>query len=396
MSQIGPRPDQSVNTGTSYKRLAVLAGFIASTAVVLYLLRGALFPFVVGGAIAYTVVPAANGVERIISSRRLSSSVRRMAAILITYTFVLAIAVGLLFLIVPPAIRESRTLSATLPQIIESGRETVNMWLEGRIREMPPEIETQLRRALEGLGGSLVTTGELLVNNTLGIVSRVLTVVLGLALVPVFVFYVMRDKEKIVDGLVRLFPDPSRPHARNIVLEINEVLASYVRAQLILALAVGTMVFVGLSIVGVKFTVFLSVTAGIFALVPILGPLLGAIPGLLVTLSASPEDIVWVILVYAAVQGVENSVLAPRIQGQALGLHPIVIMGVLMIGSQIAGILGIVLGAPIVAVAVRVTRYVVGQASSSLTASAEPSELPSNSTPPPDVEDSLGEAVDTT
>ena len=117
------------------------------------------------------------------------------------------------------------------------------------------------------------------------------------------------------------------------------------------------LVYIGLSIVGIRFSVILGVIAAVFAMVPIVGPILGAIPGLLVTLATSPGDTLWVLLVYLAAQLLENTLLAPRVHGQALNMHPIVVMFVLMAASQTAGMLGIVLGLPVAAAGLRIFAY---------------------------------------
>ena len=107
----------------------------------------------------------------------------------------------------------------------------------------------------------------------------------------------------------------------------------------------------------VKFPLLLGVVAAITELVPIIGPWVGGIAGILVTLATSPEKTLWVILLYLGVQLVENSLLVPRIQGRALGLHPIVVMLIIVTGSQLLGLWGVILGPLLVASAKDVIKY---------------------------------------
>jgi predicted PurR-regulated permease PerM len=137
----------------------------------------------------------------------------------------------------------------------------------------------------------------------------------------------------------------------------NEVLGAYVRAQLILVVVVGILVFLGLFLLGIRFSVLLAVIAGVFELVPVIGPLLGAIPGILVTLATSPEDLVWVALLYVGIQIVENALLVPRLQSHAVNIHPAIIMVILVIGSEAAGLWGVVIGVPLAAVGRDVFKY---------------------------------------
>ena len=115
------------------------------------------------------------------------------------------------------------------------------------------------------------------------------------------------------------------------------------------ATIVGFLVFVGLSILGVEYAAILGLLAGIFALIPIIGPLLGAVPGLLVTLANSPGMVVWVAVVYIVVQLLENYVISPRIHGGAVRLNPVVIMVTLVLASEVAGLWGVIVGVPLVA-----------------------------------------------
>ena len=137
----------------------------------------------------------------------------------------------------------------------------------------------------------------------------------------------------------------------------NGIVGAYVRAQLTLALVVGVVAFIGLFALGVRFSVLLAVIAGVSELIPVVGPLIGAVPGILVTLATSPGDLVWVISLYVGIQLVENAFLVPRIQGQAVNIHPALIMLILVIASEAAGLFGVILAVPVAAVARDVFKY---------------------------------------
>ena len=115
------------------------------------------------------------------------------------------------------------------------------------------------------------------------------------------------------------------------------------------ATVVGVLVFIGLSILGIRFAAILGLVAGLFGLIPIIGPLLGAVPGLLVTLASSPSQTIWVAVVYVGVQLIENYLVTPRIQSSAVRLNPALIMVILVVASEIAGLWGVVVAVPLVA-----------------------------------------------
>jgi predicted PurR-regulated permease PerM len=186
-------------------------------------------------------------------------------------------------------------------------------------------------------------------------------VVIGLSIIPIFLFYLLKDQKSLSDGIYAPVPSAVRPHLRNVASIVNRTIGSYIRGQLLLGLIVGTLVALGLFLLGVPFQVLLGIVAGITELVPIIGPWIGGAVGVLVTLAVAPEQVAWVILLYLGIQVLENSFLVPRIQGNALDLHPIAVMIVIVIGSHLFGLWGVILGPLLVAAARDVIKYFIDQ-----------------------------------
>jgi len=128
----------------------------------------------------------------------------------------------------------------------------------------------------------------------------------------------------------------------------------WLQGQLLLALTVGLMVFVGLSLLGIKYALVLGIIAMIMELVPIVGPVIAAIPAVILALLQAPVMGIWVVLFYAVVQQFENHILTPLIMGRATGLNPVTVIIALLIGAKLAGILGIVLAVPVAVVIVEI------------------------------------------
>jgi predicted PurR-regulated permease PerM len=142
------------------------------------------------------------------------------------------------------------------------------------------------------------------------------------------------------------------------------VFAQWVRGQLILGLAVGIATFIGLLILaGIidpvfgRFALLLALVAGILELLPIIGPIIAAIPAILIAATAGPQAVIAAVALYLIVQQLENNILVPKIQGDAVELHPSVVMFALVIGGAIAGLLGAILALPITAAGRDVYRY---------------------------------------
>lgn len=330
---------------------------VCAVGVAVYMLRGALFPFIVGGALSYVMHPLVALLEGHMPGRASRPVLVRVLSIFIVFIGMVGVIAGTLIVVLPPLVKQFGEFISTLPNLIFEARTTIESWNSFIVEQVDEEIRIQVQLAVQEAGSVLVGSAQSFVVKTIGVVSRALTIVIGLASLPLFLYYVLKDREKMVDGLVSVCPPGSRIHARNIITVVNQVFSSYVRAQLFLGLVVGVLVFIGLTILDVDFAIILAVVAGVFELVPIIGPWLGAIPGVVVVLATSPDKLFWVLLVYFGVQLLENSLLVPRIQSRALNVHPLLILIVIIVGSEVAGLWGIILGPPLVVAGKEVFQY---------------------------------------
>lgn len=350
----------------------LIAG-VAAVGVALYMLRGALFPFILGGALAYIMHPLVTWLEKRMPGRNRRPVLARVLSIFIMFAVMAGLLAGGLIVVLPPVVEQFRLFIDSLPVLISDARVAVENWNRELSGAIPEEIRLQIQEAIQNAGVVLVGAAQGIMVRTIGVVSGALTIVIGLAALPLFLYYVLKDREKLVDGMVSVFPPGPRVHARNVITVVNHVFSSYVRAQLLLGLVVGVLVFIGLTLLGVKFAIILAVVAGVFELVPIIGPWLGAIPGIVVVLATSPEKFFWVVLVYFGVQLLENSLLVPRIQSRALHVHPVLILVVIIVGSEVAGLWGVILGPPLVVAGKEVFDYFVEEWSSTeITPLADP------------------------
>ena len=341
-------------------RLVWLAlGTIVIT-LVLYQLRNALLPFVVGGALAYILEPFVSWLERRIPWMSSRPELKRVILILLIYAIFVLIVIGALIAFIPPITAEIRRFVEDVPHLIERSRATVES-LDAQITErLPEELVAAIHDGAQDLGKVVVSAAVVFAARTYGVISQTLSLLLGLAMVPLILFYILKDKGKIIEGMLNTLSPEPRKHTRNVLSVLNGVFSSYIRGQLILGLVVGVLVFIGLMLLGVPFAPVLGLVAGITELIPIIGPWLGAIPGLLVVLATAPEKFIWVALLYLGVQFLENSLLVPRIQSESLNLHPVFVLAALIVGSEVAGLWGVILGPPLAAAGRGVLLYFLG------------------------------------
>ena len=333
------------------KRVILLAtgAAVVVALIVLYLLGNVLLTIGLSAVIAYTLLPVVKLLERGMPWRRRHPDLSRVSAILIIFVVGLGFVAGVLLLVVPPMIHEAGVFVEEFPRFFNSARLTVERWIAVYADRIPEEIKQDLEKELAGVGHILVQAVWRAIEKTVGIVSSSLSLIVGLATLPILVFYLMKDSGGINSAVCAPLPTAMRTHLLAMVDIMDRTLGAYIRGQITLALVVGTVVAVGLLLMGVPYAIFLGVVAGITELIPIIGPWIGGGIGVLVTLAKEPEKALWVILLYLIIQLVENAILVPRIQGNALKLHPIAVIVVVIVAGQYFGLWGIILGPPLVA-----------------------------------------------
>ena len=227
------------------KRMVLVVASMVVVFLLFYVARGALFPFVIGGVFAYVLFPAVKGLERLMPWRNRHPDAARVAAISVIYIAALAILIGLLALIIPPAVRQSTALIEDLPNIYTEAREAVEELVERFADDIPPDVRDKAEEIVADLGDILLSVVQSTLAKTLRTVANTFSFIIGLAIVPVLLFYLLKDGERLVASSLSVFPNNARGHAREVVRIVNESLGAYIRAQLLLMLFVGLIVFVG-------------------------------------------------------------------------------------------------------------------------------------------------------
>jgi predicted PurR-regulated permease PerM len=209
--------------------------------------------------------------------------------------------------------------------------------------------------------------GSFLLDSVLSVVNTV-TFLLGFFLIPFWLFYVLMDQRVGAEALNRMIPSWMRADFWSLAEIIDHDISGYVRGQIVLGLSVGTAAGVGLLILQlfglhVNYILLLAVIAAITELLPVIGPILGAVPAVILGFIDSPTTGLAVLALYVAIQQLENNFLVPRIVGDSVGLHPAILMMLLVVCSQVFGLIGAILSAPMGAIARDVFTYLYGRLS---------------------------------
>jgi len=326
-----------------------------------YRARAALLPFLVGSILAYILLPLIDWLDdhlrNVIRRRRLTRSL----AVFIVYGLTTLLVIGALALIIPLIVTEFNVLARRLPdfaeQVYSAAPEVVQEWLDRYNRAVPEEIRQALERSIEETIQSLISALQTGAFRGVSVLFSTVSFVLGLLIVPLWMFYFMRDQPEMEAAVYRVLPVDYREDVRSIQALVEDVLSSYLRGQVILSLAVGTMSAVALELLGIDFALLLGTISGILEIVPVLGPILAAIPMILVAMVTAPSKLVWVVLVALAVQQIENLFLVPQVTHGVVRLHPAASMIILVVGSAVAGAVGVLLSVPVAAIVRDVSRY---------------------------------------
>ncbi len=324
----------------------------------LYALRSAIFPFVLGLVVAYLLMPVISWVERKLPYQGKWRQTKRVFLIILIFIIILGLIGFLSFYIMSAVIDAFVALVSNAPQYIAGGLQTLQMWAEGIREQFPPEMRQEVDRFLIDAGVELGNTIRGAFLRGISFIPATFTLVFGLVSLPLFLFYILKDSERLKQGFYSGLSPWVAEHAKNVISIIERVLGRYIRAQLLLGFIVAYLCLIGLLILRMPFYAALAAFAGLTELIPILGPWIGGAAAVIVAMAVAPEKAIWVALLFFAVQVLENALLVPRIQGAYLRINPAIVIVLLVLGAYIAGFWGLVLAVPLAATIVEIYRYV--------------------------------------
>lgn len=347
-------------------RVAVLLVAVAVVGALLWIASDAVRPFVVGLLIVYLLDPPVRWL--------VARGLRRTLAILLVYAVSIVLVIELINLTITPLVDELVRFLQDLPGLATSLQDQIDRLSELYARlQIPGVVRDWIDRAIESIaqGGGGVPVVDLAVLFPLVTgAGSIVGAVFGYLLLPVWVFYLLKDRVALSQAFDRSLPAGWRFDAWAVIRIVRRLFGQWVRAQLVLGLTVGIFTFIGLIVLSRlvdpvfgRYAVLLSVTAGILELLPIIGPIISAVPAVLLAATAGLEPVVAAIVLYTLVQQVENNVLVPKIQGDAIEMHPALVMFAIIIGGAIAGLLGAILALPVTAAGRDVVRYLFRRSS---------------------------------
>ncbi len=340
-----------------WRLVSIILGIIIFL-LILYWLRNVIFPFAIGLILAYLLMPFVSWLEKKLPPRGKWPDFKRVASVLIAFILLIVIIGGLIYFIVTAVIDATTTLLESAPDLLTRSLYQVRVWFEGIIESLPVEIQQEVNEAVSEVGASIGGYIRDAIIGSVSTISGAFYLFLGFAVLPFFLFYLLKDSEKLRNGLNSAMILGAAAHSRNVLTIVERVLGRYIRAQIMLGLIVAYFTFIGLLILEVPYKIALALLAGVCEVIPTLGPWIGGAVAVVVTLAVVPEKALWVAVLFICVQLVENNLLVPKIQSAYLRIHPAIMIFLLVLGAYIAGFWGLLLIGPLTATLVEIFKYI--------------------------------------
>lgn len=297
-------------------------------------LKAILAPFLAAMIISYVLNP----VVSMLAGRKMPRSV---AVLLIYAVFLLTLAVIAINLI-PMFIEQLEELNEHLPEM--------TLHAQGLMRSMntrliPPGIETGMNNWFFQLENRLAQGISRFLDN----IGTTIGMLVNVFIVPFLVFYILKDFDVFERAVVSCLPRSRRQSIVKLLKDIDDALGNYIRGQFLVCLIIGVLAYIGYAIIGMPYALLFACVVAVFNIVPYMGPFLGAAPAIVMATTVSLRLVLLVAVVNTLCQMLESNVISPQVVGRKLHLHPLLIIFALLVGGEVAGMIGLILAVPVFA-----------------------------------------------
>jgi predicted PurR-regulated permease PerM len=349
-----PKNNANNNFFADNRWLILSAIFLA----VFYLLLPVLTPFLVAAILAYICDPLVDKFSLCGTSKY---KLGRTPATVLVMLAILGVITLLLLIIIPLVQKQSLLIVERLPSVISNLRASIEPWLQSKLGISfaidSAQIQDVITKNWKTAGNILADVLQTAGTNTMALIG----VVANILLLPVVLFYLLRDWDEVIAGIGQLIPRDIIGKTKEIAQEIDQMLAEFLRGQLTVMVLMSIFYAAGLWLAGLEMALPIGLIAGLLGFVPYLGPAIGM--GLALLAGAlqftSFAQLIPVLLVFGIGQLIESNIITPKLVGDRIGLHPVAVIFALLAGGQLFGFAGVLLALPVsaaIAVGLRHTR----------------------------------------
>ncbi len=332
------------------KRILPILGTILGIYLFIILIRrytilsDTVYALIISIIIAYALNPVINFLEK--------KKIKRLYGVLILYISILGVFFVLAFLVIPKSSNEIKRLITSMPTYFEQISkmlDTLYTKYYSTLGELPPMFKGIEQAILDNIQVLEMGIAKMLKSFVGGIIHTFSKFV-SIVLTPILTLYFLVDKDMFKDKIKEAIPRKYRNDVMFLANKIDFSLSKFVRGRLLMSLYVGIFTTIVLLIMRIEFAFVIGFITGVADIIPYIGPLLGFIPAVFFAYLSKPIKVVWVIVLFLLIQWAENNILAPKIIGENIGMHPLVILLSIIIGGGIFGVGGMILSVPVVAV----------------------------------------------
>ena len=312
-----------------------LAVLIAILGAIAWFVRVIWPPLIFAGAIVFLLNPLVTWMQ--------NKGTPRAAGAGLAYLGVVGSLVAAGFLLAPVIGDQAAQLQDEMPEI--QGR--IERWIDDRAEGSEGTFYEFSRAELENAFSGEDTGLRSQLESVFEVGVQVFHALIIIVLAPIIAFYLLVDLPRLVSVADELVPARAKPEVHLVMGRLNRAIGGFFRGQLLVAVIVGLIVSIGLGVIGLKFWFLVGMIAGLFNVIPLIGPYIGAIPGIVIALTTgSPFQALLVIAIMVGAQQVDNHFITPQVMQRAVHLHPALVMLALLAGGTIAGFLGLLFAVP--------------------------------------------------
>lgn len=304
-------------------------------------------PILLSGFLFYLLNPLVKLIQKI---KYKKFRISHTWAVVIVFVLLLGIIGYTLGWMIPRLANQIAQLIESLPSIASNLQKASQHFLEHSDWIKNVDLDPYIKKMNSSIGTYAESILSTMTSSIGTLIATITSVTVVIITVPVMLFYMLKDGWKLMPSIKRMLPEKNADTIVELFDKMSATLSSYIGGQVLECLFVGTFTAIGYMIIGQPYALLLGVVAGIANIVPYVGPYIGIFPALLVALTDSTMQVVWVVIVVLIVQQVDGNLIYPNIIGRSLQVHPLTIIILLLAAGKIAGIPGMILAIPAYAV----------------------------------------------
>ncbi|RKN80420.1 AI-2E family transporter [Paenibacillus ginsengarvi] len=307
-------------------------------------LKAVLAPFLIALIISYVLNP----IVRMLNVRK----VPRTAAVLLIYAVFITSFVVIVMNLTPIFVKQIGELNEHMPELTMRAQGLFDGLNDNRM--LPLSVRSGINDALLKAENGL----SKFISNFVDGIGSTINMLMIAFIVPFLAFYILKDYQLIEKTVLATVPRAHRHSAIKLVIDIDTALGNYIRGQFIVCVLVGLLAYIGYWLIGMPYALLLASIVAIFNIIPYLGPFFGAAPAIVMASTVSFKMVLFVVFVNLLVQILEGNVISPQVVGRTLHLHPLLIIFALLVGGELAGIIGLILAVPLFAVGKVIVQHI--------------------------------------